>query len=60
MSGQTDIKVNKSNLKMFCKSYIEVLGEEEEHKISFPNKKDQIIQHFKKCDNFFAKTNKKE
>ncbi|CAB4422701.1 unnamed protein product [Rhizophagus irregularis] len=57
---RTDIKVNKSNLKTFCKPCIEVLGEEEGQKISFPNKKDRIIQHFKKCDNFFAKTNEEE
>ena len=42
---RTDIKVNKSNLKTYCKPCIEELGEEEEHKIWFPNKKDQIIIH---------------
>jgi hypothetical protein len=57
---RTDIKVNKSNLKTFCKPCIEVLGEKEERKILFPNKKDRIIQHFKKCENFFAKTNEEE
>ena len=34
-----------------------MLGEEEGQKICFPNKKDRIIQHFKKCPNFLAKTN---
>ncbi|CAB5374753.1 unnamed protein product [Rhizophagus irregularis] len=29
-------------------------------KRTFPNKKDRIIQHFKKCDNFFAKTNEEK
>ena len=57
---RTDIKVNKSNLKTFCKSCIEVLGEEEGRKIWFPNKKDRIVQHFKKCNNFLAKTNEEE
>ncbi|CAB5200211.1 unnamed protein product [Rhizophagus irregularis] len=45
---RTDIKVNKSNLKTFCKPCIKELGEEEEQKTWFPNKKDRIVQHFKK------------
>ncbi|PKB99066.1 hypothetical protein RhiirA5_430339 [Rhizophagus irregularis] len=45
---RTDIKVNKSNLKTFCKPYIEELEEKEGQKIWFSNKKDRIIQHFKK------------
>ncbi|CAB5357756.1 unnamed protein product [Rhizophagus irregularis] len=57
---RTDIKVNKSNLKTFCKSCIEELGEEKRQKIWFPNKKDQIVQYFKKCTNFFAQTNEEQ
>jgi len=57
---KTDEKVNKSNLKTFCKACIEALGEEEGRKISFPNKTDRIIQHFKKCSHFLAKTNEEE
>jgi hypothetical protein len=45
---RTDIKVNKSNVQTFCKPCIEELGEEEGHKICYPNKKDRIIQHFKR------------
>lgn len=57
---RTDIKVNKSNVQTFCKPCIEELGEEEGCKIWFPNKKDHIIQHFKKCPNFFTKTKEEE
>ena len=57
---RTDIKINKSNFRTYCKPCIEVLGEEEGRKIYFPNKKDRIIYHFKKCTNFFAKTNEEE
>ncbi|CAB4374480.1 unnamed protein product [Rhizophagus irregularis] len=57
---KTDVKVNKSNLKTFCKPCIDGLGEEKGHKVWFPNKKDRIIQHFKKCPNFFARTNEEE
>ncbi|CAB4429163.1 unnamed protein product [Rhizophagus irregularis] len=57
---RTDIKVNKSNLKTFCKPCIEELGEEEGQKTWFPNKKDRIVQHFKKCTNFFAQTNEEQ
>ena len=32
------------------------MEEEEEQKKFFPNKKDQIIQHFKKCPHFVTKT----
>ena len=53
-------KVNKSNLKVFCKPCIEDLGEEEGCKILFPNKTDCIIQHFKKCLHFLAKTNEEQ
>ncbi|CAB4424904.1 unnamed protein product [Rhizophagus irregularis] len=57
---RTEEKVNKSNLKTFCKACIEVLGEEEGRKISFPNKTDRIVQHLKKCSHFFTKTNEEE
>ncbi|EXX64454.1 hypothetical protein RirG_133580 [Rhizophagus irregularis DAOM 197198w] len=57
---RTDIKVNKSNVQTFCKPCIEELREEEGCKIWFPNKKDRIIQYFKKCSNFFTKTKEEE
>ena len=57
---RTEVKVNKCNLKTFCKLCVEILGEEEGHKTQFLNKTDCIIQHFKKCPNFFAKTTMKE
>jgi hypothetical protein len=57
---RTDIKINKSNFRTYCKPCIEVLGEEEGCKTYFPNKKDRIIYHFKKCTNFIAKTNEEE
>ena len=57
---RTEEKVNKSNLKTYCKSCIEELGEEEGRKTWFPNKTDRIIQHLKKCSHFLAKTNKEE
>jgi len=40
---RTEEKVNKSNLKVFCKLCIEDLGEEKGCKISFLNKTDCII-----------------
>ena len=40
---RTEEKVNKSNLKTYCKSCIEELGEEEGRKTWFPNKTDRII-----------------
>src|SRR6185503_1606355 len=55
---RTEEKVNKSNLKTYCKSCIEELGDEEGRKTWFPNKTDRIIQHLKKCSHFLAKTNK--
>ena len=57
---KSEEKVNKSNLKTYCKACVEVLGEEEGRKVSFPNKTDRIVQHFKKCSNFLAKTNEEE
>ncbi len=57
---RTEEKVNKSNLKTYCKSYIEELGEEEGYKTWFPNKTDRIIQYLKKCSHFLVKTNEGE
>jgi hypothetical protein len=36
------------------------LGEEEGGKTWFSNKRDRIIQHFKKCSNFVSKTTAEE
>src|SRR6266542_6246638 len=52
-------KLNQSNLKTYCKSCIDILGEEEEKKNFFPNKTDRILLHLKKCTNFVAKTTHK-
>ena len=57
---KTEVKVNKCNLKTFCKLCIDILGEEKGCKTQFSNKSDRIIQHFKKCLNFFAKTTVEE
>ena len=57
---RTEIKLNKSNFKTYCRPCIEELGEEEGQKKFFPNKKDRIIQHFKKCPHFFTKTTAEE
>ncbi len=57
---RTEVKVNKYNLKTFCKPCIDILEEKEGYKIWFSNKTDHIIQHFKKCSNFFAKIIVKE
>lgn len=53
---KTKEKLNSSNLKTYCKCCIEVLGEEEGKTNFFPNKKDRIVFHLKKCSHFFAKT----
>jgi hypothetical protein len=53
---KTTIKINQSNVKTFCKYCIDVLGEEEGKKIYFPNKKDRIVLHLKKCNNFLSVT----
>ena len=58
---KTKEKLNSSNLKVLCKCCIEALGEEalgeeEGGKNFFPNKKDRIILHLKKCTHFYAKT----
>src|SRR4051812_8242811 len=39
---RTEIKINKSNFKTYCKACIEELGEEEGGKTWFPNKRDRI------------------
>ena len=52
---KTKEKLNSSNLKVLCKCCIEALGEEEGGKNFFPNKKDRIILHLKKCTHFYAK-----
>lgn len=49
-------RINQSNLKTYCKSCVEALGEEEGKKKFFPNKTDRIIQHLKKCTHFFEAT----
>jgi len=56
---KTKEKINKSNLKVYCKAYIEVLGEYEGKKNFFPNKTDRIILHLKKCIHFAKKTTPK-
>ncbi|CAG8789027.1 19699_t:CDS:1, partial [Racocetra fulgida] len=45
---KSNIKLNQSNYKTFCKYCVEVLGEEEGKKNYFPNKKYRILQHLKK------------
>jgi len=57
---RTDIKANKCNMKTFCRACVEKLGEEEGKKKWFPNKKDRIIQHLKKCCHFYEMTNANE
>jgi hypothetical protein len=53
---KTNEKINKSNIKVYCKPCVKILGEIEGKKTSFPNKKDRLIIHFKKCSNFFNET----
>jgi len=53
---KTKERLNQSNLKTYCKCCIDALGEEEGKKTHFPNKTDRIVQHLKKCTNFFAAT----
>jgi len=57
---RTEFKVNKSNFKTYCRLCIEELEEEEGQKKFFSNKKDRIIQHFKKCPHFVTKTTAEE
>ncbi|CAG8774954.1 5950_t:CDS:2, partial [Rhizophagus irregularis] len=40
---KTDVKVNKSNLKTFCKPCIDKLGEEEGHKVTNEEKRENIF-----------------
>jgi len=49
---RTKDKLNQSNLKTYCKSCIDALGEVEGKKVCFPNKTDRILQHLKKCKHF--------
>ena len=53
---KTKERLNQSNLKTYCKCCIDALGEKEGKKTHFPNKTDRIVQHLKKCTNFFAAT----
>src|SRR6266498_3211665 len=53
---KTKEKLNQSNLKTYCKSFIEILGKKEGKKNFFPNKTNRILLHLKKCTNFIAKT----
>ncbi|KAF0524684.1 hypothetical protein F8M41_015062 [Gigaspora margarita] len=48
-------KLSKSNIKVFCKACVEVLGAEAGKKITLSNKMDRIIQHLKKCVHFVEK-----
>ena len=57
---KSNIKINQSNLKTFCKCCIDVLGEQEGKKTFFPNKKDRIIQHLRKCEHFISQTTPEE
>ena len=57
---RSEVKINRTNFKIYCKSCIEELGEEEGQKKFFPNKKDRIISHLKKCPHFVAKTTAEE
>ena|SRR5579863_1664087 len=57
---KTDEKINKFNVKVYCKPCIKILGETEGHKCYFPNKKDRIIAHFKKCAHFATETTPEE
>src|SRR6266542_6596552 len=52
----TNERIIKCNIKIYYKSCINVLGEVEEAKKWFSNKKDHIIAHLKKCVNFVAET----
>ncbi|CAG8814035.1 5591_t:CDS:2 [Dentiscutata erythropus] len=53
-------KLGKSNVKVFCKACVEVLGEEAGKNNSFPNKTDRIIQHLNKCAHFMEKMTSEE
>ncbi|RHZ73015.1 hypothetical protein Glove_235g43 [Diversispora epigaea] len=53
---KTNEKLNKTNYKIYCNPCIKVLDDVEGKKIFFPNKKDHIISHLKKCTNFINET----
>ncbi|CAG8725055.1 7930_t:CDS:1, partial [Scutellospora calospora] len=53
-------KLGKSNVKVFCKVCVDILGEEADKGNSFPNKMDRIIQHLKKCVHFVEKMTPEE
>ncbi|KAF0534961.1 hypothetical protein F8M41_009753 [Gigaspora margarita] len=53
-------RFSKSNIKVYCKACVEVLGENEGKKNCFPNKTDRIIQHLKKCVHFTNKMTPEE
>jgi len=57
---RTEIKINQCNFKTYCKPCIKELEEEKGSKKFFSNKRDQIIQHFKKCPNFTTKITAEE
>ncbi|KAF0550220.1 hypothetical protein F8M41_024796 [Gigaspora margarita] len=48
-------RFSKSNIKVYCKACVEVLGKNEGKKNCFPNKMNRIIQHLKKCIHFADK-----
>ncbi|CAG8534439.1 6616_t:CDS:1, partial [Dentiscutata heterogama] len=53
-------KLGKSNVKVFCKACVEVLGEKMGKNNSFPNKIDRIIQYLKKYAHFVEKMTPEE
>ena len=57
---RSEIKLNKSNFKTYCKSCIKELEEKEGKKNFFSNKKDRIVYYFKKCPHFVVKTTAEE
>ena len=57
---RTETKINQYNFKTYCKPCIEELKEKKGSKKFFPNKRDRIIQYFKKCPNFTTKITAKE
>ena len=57
---KSDIKINLSNLKTYCKYCIDALGEKKGKEAYFPNKKDRIIAHLKKCPHFLNATTAEE
>ena len=57
---RSEIKLNKSNFKTYCKPCIEELEKKEGKKKFFLNKKDRIVYHFKKYSHFVAKKTAEE